>query len=131
MLQSGRDRDLAQEPVGPDRRRDVGAQHLERDAPVELHITRDEDDGHAAVADLLLDHITVANTGMETLEEIHVLQSSFERRESNLEARSWSPERRVWRLTCGTGGGGPGYDMNSPKYAVAVTTRHTPHAAFG
>ena len=54
-LQPRGELDLAQEPLGAQRRGELGAEHLERDLAVVLEVVREVDGRHAAAAELALD----------------------------------------------------------------------------
>ena len=59
MLEARRDADLAAKAIRPERVRDLGAQHLERDHAVVLEVAREEDRRHPAAAELVLDRVAV------------------------------------------------------------------------
>ena len=71
VLQHGGDLDLAEEPVAAQRGGELRLEDLERDQPVMLEVFGEEDDGHAAVAELALDPVAVADGCGELLEEGH------------------------------------------------------------
>src|SRR5712664_2211199 len=58
MLETGGDLDLAQEPVGPKRDREFGAQDLHGDVAIEPHIAGPVDDRHAAATDFAFESVT-------------------------------------------------------------------------
>ena len=57
MGELARDRDLAEEPAGPDGPGDVGPEDLDRHPPVVLEVVRQVDGGPPAAAELALDGI--------------------------------------------------------------------------
>ena len=59
MLQAGCELDLAQEPLGAQRARELGVEHLEGHRAVVLEIAGEVDGGHAAAAELALDAVAV------------------------------------------------------------------------
>ena len=65
MLQTGGEADLAPEARGAERLSNVRGEHLERDPPVVLAVVGAVDRGHAAAADLCLDHVRVAERLLE------------------------------------------------------------------
>ncbi len=50
--------DLAQEPLGTQRLRQLGAQHFERDTAVVLHVGREVHRGHAAGTEFARDRVS-------------------------------------------------------------------------
>ena len=70
MLEVGGELDLGQEPLGPDHRRQLGAEHLERHPPVVADVLGQVDGGHTAGADLAVDPIAVGQGGLEPAEEL-------------------------------------------------------------
>src|SRR5712664_4174529 len=58
MLETGGDLDLAQEPVGPERDREFGAQHFHGDVAIDPHIAGPVDDRHAAAPDFAFESVT-------------------------------------------------------------------------
>ena len=65
MLQVGRELDLGQEPLGPDHRGELGAEHLEGHPPGMADVLGQVDRGHAAGADLALDPVAVGQGELE------------------------------------------------------------------
>src|SRR5947208_13212412 len=59
MIQTRGDRDLPQEPVGAELRRELRAEHLDRDRAVVLHVARAIYGGHASAAQFALDRVAV------------------------------------------------------------------------
>ena len=59
MLEARRDADFAAKAIRPERVRDLGAQHLERDQSVVLEVAREEDRRHSAATELVLERIAV------------------------------------------------------------------------
>ena len=57
--------DLAQEALGADDGGELGAEDLDRDLAVVLQVLGEVDRGHAALADLPLDAVAVAEGGGE------------------------------------------------------------------
>ena len=60
VLQPRGREDLSLEPLGAERRGELGVQHLERDRPVVLEVPGQEDRGHPAPAQLALDRVAAA-----------------------------------------------------------------------
>ncbi len=60
MLQAGDDPDLAEEAVGAEAGRDLGAQYLERDLPLVAGVSREIHAGHAPLADQAEDLVPIA-----------------------------------------------------------------------
>ena len=67
MGQPGRDLDLAQEPLRPERRRELGPQDLDRDRAVVLQILGQVYGGHAAPAQFPLQAVPVGQSGSQSL----------------------------------------------------------------
>src|SRR5947208_571481 len=67
MVEPGGDGDLPEKPLGTERGRDLGSQHLERDGPVMLQIVGQMDRGHAAPTQLPLDAVATSQSRGETL----------------------------------------------------------------
>lgn len=65
MLQPGGKADLALEPLGAKRGRELRAKHLQRDRPVVPQVLREIDRGHASAAKLTLDPIAVGQRGLQ------------------------------------------------------------------
>jgi hypothetical protein len=59
---------LAQEALARLDRREVRREHLDRDVAVELYVAREEDDAHAAAAELALKRILAGEGGLEVEE---------------------------------------------------------------
>ena len=66
MVEPGGDGDLPEKPLGTERGRDLGSQHLERDGPVMLQIVGQMDRGHAAPTQLPLDAVATSQSRGET-----------------------------------------------------------------
>ena len=60
VLEAGRELDLVLEPLGAERRRDVGVEDLERYEAVVLEIAGQVDRSHPAAAELPIEGVTVA-----------------------------------------------------------------------
>jgi hypothetical protein len=108
VLQRGGDLDLAEEPLAAERGGELRLEDLERDQPVMLEVFGQEDDGHAAVAELALDPVAIADGCGELLEEGHD-QAGSSRRESAagsgkpLQRESARPPDRVaGTVVCGS-----------------------------
>ena len=71
MLEPGGDPDLAGEAVGAERRGELGAQHLHGHAAPVLLVLRQEDDGHAALAELALDPVGGAEGPLKLVAQVH------------------------------------------------------------
>ena len=67
VIQPGGDLDLTQKPVGPEGRRQLGAEHLDRHLTVMLDVAREIDRRHAAPSQLALDGIAAGEGGVETV----------------------------------------------------------------
>ena len=67
MLQIRGGLDLAQEALGADYRRELGAQDLDGDIAVVLEVVREVDRGHAAAAEFLQDSILAERTEFSRL----------------------------------------------------------------
>jgi hypothetical protein len=65
MIESGRDLDFAEEPLRTQRRRELGAKHLDRDRTVVLQVPGKVNRGHAPAAEQALDAITVGQSSGE------------------------------------------------------------------
>ena len=65
MLQPGGDLDLAEEPLGPERGGELGAEHLHGHLAVVLQVLGEEDRGHAPAPELALDGVAVGQSGLE------------------------------------------------------------------
>ncbi len=68
MLQPRRGADFAQEPLGAQRRAEIGVQDLDGHVALVLEVVREVDGGHAAGAELALDAVAVGQGGGEALE---------------------------------------------------------------
>ena len=60
MAEVGGGLDLAEEALGAERRRQLGPQHLDGDLAVVLEVLGEIDRGHAALAELALDAVAIA-----------------------------------------------------------------------
>ncbi len=69
MLKAGGDLDLADEAVGPEDRRQLGIEHLDRDRTVVPEVLGEEHRRRAAAAQLSFDQKGVGQGGPEALEE--------------------------------------------------------------
>ena len=67
MGETGGELDLAEEPVGADRGREVGPEDLEGDLAVVAEVLGQEHDGHAALAELALELVAPGETAFELL----------------------------------------------------------------
>ncbi len=63
MTQLGGNLDLTQEALVSQRRREIGVQHLDGHETVVLEVARQVDRGHATGAELVLDLVTVSQSG--------------------------------------------------------------------
>ena len=70
MLQVGRELDLGQEPLGPDHRGELGAEHLEGHPPGMADVLGQVDRGHAAGADFTLQAVAVRQGGLESAQQV-------------------------------------------------------------
>ena len=64
MIQLRRDLDLAQKPLGPEQRRQIGAEHLDRHLAVVLHVVGEVHRRHAPTAELALDAVAAGERGL-------------------------------------------------------------------
>ncbi len=71
VLQPGGDLDLLDEPVRPDLRRQLGMQHLDRDAAVMLQVFGEEYGGHPPTPQLPLHGIAVGERLTQGLNQLH------------------------------------------------------------
>jgi hypothetical protein len=78
MLQVGGDLDLGQEALGPDHGRQLGLEHLQRHLALVLHVLRQEDSGHPALAELALDDVAVGQGDLQLLGDLgHTPSTGF------------------------------------------------------
>lgn len=70
MLQARRDLDFPEEPVSPERLRQLRMHHLQRHGPAMLEILREEDSRHAAAAELALHVIALGERAPQDLEQV-------------------------------------------------------------
>jgi hypothetical protein len=66
----GRDIDLAQEAIGPERLTQLGPEDLDRDRSLVLEITGKKNDSHATPTELTLESITVGEGRLEEIQQI-------------------------------------------------------------
>jgi hypothetical protein len=59
--------DLAQEPLGADRRRELRPQHLDRDPAMVLQVPGEIDGGHAALPQLPLEAVAIGESRGEAV----------------------------------------------------------------
>ena len=64
------DLDLAQEPLGPERRGNLGAEHLEGDAALVAEVPGEVDRGHPAAAELALDRVAIRQGRLQAGEHV-------------------------------------------------------------
>ncbi len=76
MIQPGGDLHLTQKPIGPEGRRHLRAEHLDRHPTVMLDVVREIDGGHAAAPQLSLDDIAAGEGGVEAVALISLHGSS-------------------------------------------------------
>ena len=67
VVEPGGEVDLAEKPLGTQGGSQFGVEHLERDRSVVPEIAREVDRGHAAAAELALEHVAVGQGGLEPL----------------------------------------------------------------
>ena len=70
VLQPGGELDLAEEAVGPERRGELGVEHLERDRAVVLDVLRQEHRGHPTAAELALERVAAAQAFLKLRAEV-------------------------------------------------------------
>jgi hypothetical protein len=70
VLEIGGGLDLLQEPLGADERREIGAEHFDRDVAFVTDVLGEIDGGHAAGAQLALEGIAVGQRFLESFERI-------------------------------------------------------------
>ena len=68
MLQGSGELDLPEKPLGPHSGREFGFEHLDRDPSAMAKVLSTVHDRHAALAELLLDHIAILQTLPQILE---------------------------------------------------------------
>ena len=71
MLKAGFDADFAEEPLGAERRGQLGPQDLDRDVAIVLEVVRSVDIGHPAAPDLTVERITVRERGPQAVNLVH------------------------------------------------------------
>src|SRR5204862_7269893 len=94
VLETGGDLDLAQEPVGAERDREVGAKDLTGDITIEPHISRTVDDRHAAAPDFAFERVMPGERRSEAADLVrsaHVTLQAWQ--ESTIWARN--PRRQL------------------------------------
>ncbi len=69
VVQAGGELDLAEEPVGTDGGREVGAEDLQGDLAVVAEVLGQEHDGHPALAELALESVAAGEAGRELVLE--------------------------------------------------------------
>ena len=70
MLEVGGGLDLLQEPLGADERRELGAEHFDRDVALVANVLGEIDRGHAAGAQLALEGVAVGQGFLESFKRI-------------------------------------------------------------
>ena len=68
MLEPGGDLDLAQEALVAEGGGQLGAEHLDRDRPLVLHVGREKHDGHSPGADFSLYAAALSQSGLQAFE---------------------------------------------------------------
>ena len=66
MLKAGADVDLAKEPFGAQRVRELGMEDFQRDRAIVLEVMGQEHRGHAAASQLTFDAIAIGERGAKT-----------------------------------------------------------------
>ncbi len=94
MLQLGRDLDLAGESVRPQRRRQIGTEHLHRDLSPVPQIFGEIYRGHAAAPQLAGQDVAAGKRGMEAIEAIRHVGPGWDLR--SIPGRGRGGERRCW-----------------------------------
>ena len=74
MGQAGGDRDLLEESVRAEHGGQVGAKHFDRDVPVVPLVRCQEDDGHAAHAELSLDTVAASQSHLQLMQQVRHTQ---------------------------------------------------------
>jgi len=69
MGEPGGDLDFAQEPIGPEARSQVRAEHLESDRPAVFQVLGQVDGRHAPAADLAFEPIALGERDLEVAEQ--------------------------------------------------------------
>src|SRR5438874_3728370 len=96
MLQSRRDLDLAQEPLGAEGGRQLRVQQLDRDGPVVLQVLGQEHGGHAAAPQFPLHRIAVGEGLTQGVEQVgHGMWASLQSRPRRRQRRSCPAARRT------------------------------------
>ena len=75
VLEPGDKLDLPEEPLGAERVRQLGMEHLERDGTVVLEVVSEADRGHPALAELALDNVAVGQSCLETTHDFGQVDS--------------------------------------------------------
>ena len=70
VCQAGRDLDLAEKPLGAERRRDLTAEHLDRDGAAVFPVPSEIDGRHASAAQLALEVVAVGERRAEAGERV-------------------------------------------------------------
>ena len=70
MLQPGGDLDLPHEPLGPERRRELRVEDLDRNRPLMLQVLRQEHRRHPPPTQLPLDRVAVSESLTQGVEQI-------------------------------------------------------------
>ena len=101
-----RELDLAKKPLGADRLRDVGTQHLDRHRAPVAQVARAVDRGHPASSDLGIERVAVAERECHANDVIDGVGSAWRRGRSASNMRGGvvparSLTRSVHRLTAG------------------------------
>src|SRR6185437_5948348 len=103
MLQVRRELDLFQKAFGPENRRELGVQHLDRDLAMVLEIFREIHRCHTARAKLALDAVTVGERSAQTFVDLrHFGRAPFvglRRTEFSRVAYSRDASRRLSAVT--------------------------------
>ena len=113
MLELGGELDLAPEPVDVHAGRELGEQHLDHDLSAERLLVGEEDVRHAAPAELAVEHIRLAERGLELIAEGRDHRHHGGRR---------------WNLTAGPGLG-HGLRARSPSASAEARLLHLPPSA--
>src|SRR5712691_8231576 len=82
VLELCRETDLAQEPLGAEDGGKLGAEHLDRDQAVVLHIASEIDRGHPAAAEFARDCVAAGEGGLQAREDLVHLELSLFRASS-------------------------------------------------
>ncbi len=100
VIQPGDDLDLLQKPTRPNRPRQIGAEHLDSNETIVLHVSRLVHRGHPAVSEDTLDVVMLAEGGDQGLRNLR-------HRPQGIAIEGGDASRRSGGVPAVTGGGEP------------------------